>query len=90
MPANDTMGEMKMKRPLTNYEAAIRAERKRVVRCFHAFTSEQRANLAASHRLGHRQRAAIGQFFYVHPGFPGTAFATRKAAVMAALAHWDN
>lgn len=70
---------------LTNYEAAYKAERKRVVRCFHRHSSETRANLAASHRLGYQQRQSAGDFFYVHPDCPNIAFQTVKAAAIAAL-----
>lgn len=69
----------------SNFDAALAAERKRVVRCFNRYSSEQRANHAASFRLGHRQREAVGEFFYTHPDVPGRAFPTRKAAAMAAL-----
>lgn len=69
----------------TNFEVALRAERKKVIRCFHAYSSEQRANHAASFRLGHRQRVATGEFFYVHPDVPNIAFPTRKAAALAGL-----
>lgn len=69
----------------TNYEIALKAEAKKVTRCFHAYSPEQRANHAASHRLGHRQRASTGEFFYVHPAFPNTAFSTRGAAARAAV-----
>ena len=70
----------------TNYEIALKAEAKRVTRCFNAYSSEARANHAASHRLGHRQRVSTGDYFYVHPAFPATAFNTRGAAARAALA----
>jgi len=40
--------------------------------------------MAASHRLGYRQRQAVGFYFYTHPAVPGTTFETRKAALMAA------
>ena len=69
----------------TNYEIALKAEAKRVARCFNAYSSEARANHAASHRLGHRQRASTGDFYYTHPSFPTTAFATRGAAARAAV-----
>lgn len=71
---------------LSNYEEALKAERKKVVRCFHKHSSETRANLAASFRLGYQQRAEIGQFFYVHPAIPNRAFGTRGAAAAAGLA----
>lgn len=71
---------------MTNYEIALKAEMKKVTRCFHAFSSECRANHAASHRLGYLQKQRIGEFFYVHPSFPNTAFSTRKRAAQSALA----
>jgi hypothetical protein len=70
----------------SNFDAALKAEMKRVSRRFHAFTSEQRADRAASFRLGYQQRREIGEFFYVHPDFPNTAFQTRSRAARAALA----
>lgn len=69
----------------SNYETALKIETKKVTRCFHAYSSECRANHAASHRLGYQQRRATGEFFYVHPAFPNTAFPTRCAAAKAAL-----
>jgi hypothetical protein len=70
---------------LNNYEAALRAELKKVVRNFQRFDHEQRANHAASHRLGHRQRERVGEYFYTHPSIPHVAFPTRKRAAMAAM-----
>jgi hypothetical protein len=70
---------------VTNFEAALKAEAKKVVRCLQHYTSEQRASHAASFRLGHRQRHAMGEFFYIHPSVPGIAFRTRGAAAHAAL-----
>ena len=69
----------------TNFKVALKAEAKRCVKCFQHYTSEQRANHAASHRLGHRQRQAVGEHYWVHPDIPNRAFSTRKAAAMAAL-----
>lgn len=69
----------------TNHEAALKAERKRVTRCFHRHSSETRADLAASFRLGYQQRLSTGDFFYVHPAFPNTAFRTQGEAARAAL-----
>lgn len=74
-----------MTQAANNYEAALKAESRRVVRNLQRYASEQRADLAASHRLGHRQRQAIGEFFYTHPDVPGLAFPTRSAAARAAL-----
>lgn len=68
-----------------NYAAALKAEMRRVERNYQQYTCEQRANHAASHRLGHRQRVSPGRFFYTHPDVPGLAFSTRKAAAEAAL-----
>lgn len=70
----------------TNYETALKAEMKRVVRHFQPYTHEQRADLAASFRLGYRQRQSTGHHFYTHPDIPGRAFDRRKQAAEAALA----
>jgi hypothetical protein len=69
----------------SNYETALKAEMKRVVRCFHKYDSQTRADRAASFRLTQNQRVSMGEFFYVHPAFPNTAFPTRSAAAKAAL-----
>lgn len=71
---------------MNNFDAALKAETKRVIRCFQAYTSDQRANHASSHRLGYRQREAVGHFYYVHPDVPGLAFDTRGQAARHALA----
>lgn len=63
--------------------AALKDERKRVVRHCQRYTSEQRANLAASHRAGHRQKQAVGEYFYTHPDVPRVAFDTRQRAALA-------
>ena len=55
------------------------------VRCFEQYTSEQRANHAASFRLGHQQRQAVGEFFWVHEYCRGVCYPTRKDALRAAL-----
>lgn len=70
---------------MDNYETALKAEKKKVVRCFNVFDSETRANHAASHRLGYLQRQRTGDFYYVHPEIPNTAFETRTRAAEAAL-----
>lgn len=69
----------------SNYEAALAAESKRVIRCFQSYTAEQRADRSASFRLGHKQRRAVGEYYYVHPDCPSRAFSTRKAAALYAL-----
>lgn len=73
--------------PLAKENQAIRlaTERARVVRHFQPYTAEQRADRAASHRLGHRQRAAVGEHYYTHPDVPDVAFRTRTAAARAGL-----
>jgi hypothetical protein len=71
----------------SNYETALKAEAKRVVRCFQAYSSETRANHAASFRLGHQQRKATGEYFYTHPSVLGVAFPKRILAARAALAN---
>lgn len=53
-------------------------------RCFQPYTSDERAGLAASHRVGHRRRHAVGEFFYVHEMVPDRAYGTAKAATTAA------
>jgi len=69
----------------SNYASALKAEAKRVARCFQPYSSEQRADHAASGRLGHRQREAIGHFFYTHPAIPNRCFDTRGQAARAGL-----
>lgn len=71
--------------PTSNFEAAVRAEAKKVVRYFQRYSPEQRTNIGASHRLGHRQRRVIGEAFYCHPAAPNAAFPTRRAAALYAL-----
>lgn len=63
----------------------VRAEMRRVVRHFQHYTPAQRADRAASHRLGHRQRAAHGEHFYTHPDIPKIAYRTRSDAARAGL-----
>jgi len=54
-------------------------------RGFAQYTSEQRANHAASHRLGFRQKERVGHAFWTHPLRPGVCFPTRAAALRAAV-----
>lgn len=56
----------------------------RPVRVMQPYTPEQRASRAASFRLKHRQRQAVGECFYVIDLVPGRAFPTAKAALLAA------
>lgn len=65
--------------------ARTAAERE-VSRHFQRYTSTQRANRAASHRLGPRQRQAVGEHFYTHPAVPGRGYSSRRAAALAAVA----
>lgn len=53
-------------------------------RCFERYSSEERANHAASHRLGRRQREAVGEFYYVHEMIPDRGFETAKIATTQA------
>lgn len=69
----------------TTEQDALVFERKRVVRHFQRYSAEQRANLAASHRAGPRQRTAVGEHFYTHPAVRGIAFPTRDRAARAGL-----
>lgn len=61
----------------------LRPELARVVRHFQRYTAEQRASRAASHRLGARQRGAVGEYFYTHPAVPNVSFPTRRQAARA-------
>lgn len=55
-------------------------------RCFQRHSSETRAMMASSFRLGRRQRNAIGEYFYIHEMIPGTAFSSAGLATKAAYA----
>lgn len=59
-------------------------------RCMQHYDSETRAMHAASFRLGHRARTAVGEFFYTHPMLPGRGYSTAKQATMAAYATLDQ
>lgn len=48
------------------------------------FTHDQRADMASSHRLGHRQREATGEYFYTHELCPDVAFDTAQQATRRA------
>lgn len=67
---------------MSNYAAALKAEAKRVIRCWQRYDHEQRS-LLASASLKYRSRE--GEFYYVHPNVPGKAFSKRKLAAEAAL-----
>lgn len=70
--------------PADGDAAALAVEMKRVTRVFTRYTAEQRANAAASHRSGHRQRQAVGSYHWTHPDFPGRAFGSARQAARAA------
>lgn len=53
------------------------------VKHFQRYTSEQRADLMASHRLTKNQRTSVGEVFWTSDAAPGIAFPTRKAALRA-------
>jgi hypothetical protein len=67
-----------------SYEAFRKAHP--AIRNFQHYTSDQRAQHAASHRLTPHRRQAAGEFFYTHPMIPGRAFDTAKQATTAAFA----
>lgn len=71
---------------MSNHETALKAEMKRVVRCWQGYSSEQRASNAANFRMGHQQRRSFGEYFYVHPDIPKIAFSKRKRAAEAGMA----
>lgn len=73
-------------RRLTNAELEVLG----IARCFQRFTDDQRANMAASHRLGYRQRQAVGDFYYTTTFAPGIAFSTQRQAARAAQAAIAN
>jgi hypothetical protein len=74
----------------SNFDVALAAEAKRCVRNFQPYTSEQRANHAASFRLGFRKRQSVGEIFWTHPAVPNIAFPTRKAAAQKALTQTES
>lgn len=59
-------------------------------RCFERYSSETRATMASSFRLGRRQRQAVGEYFYIHPMVAGVAFMSAKAATTAAHAVYQE
>lgn len=60
------------------------------IRQFMALSSEQRANHAASFRLGYQQRQRQGDYFYTHPACPGLSYPTAKAATTAAYRTYNE
>lgn len=72
-------------KPLSNYDAALKAEAKKVVRIFHHYDTNQISLLLS--RRGKPSRDALnrGVFFYTHPDLPNVGFTTRNDAAHAAL-----
>lgn len=53
------------------------------VKIFQKYDSQTRADRAASSRLGHVQRYALGEYFWIDDRIPGICFPTRKACLQA-------
>jgi hypothetical protein len=95
--ANPTQDPPSPKFPVTDADGKplkmVKAKNGRMVpsptKIFQRHSSETRANLAASFRLGYRQREAVGVFFWIHPWFPNIAFDTRKSAIERAAMMTD-
>jgi len=64
-----------------NYDIALRAEMKRVVRHWQAFSTETRTIMASASL---QYRSPSGEYFYVHPDLPTVAFPRRGLAAKAA------
>ena len=64
--------------------AVERDLKERATKCFQRYSSTDRSNLMASHRLTLGQRESTGDVYWVHEYVPGVAFATRKEAIGAA------
>lgn len=69
----------------TNYEAALKAEAKKVVRVFQRYTVDQIVTLYSKPGRPCRKALDRGEFFYIHPAIPGIAFRTRGQAAERAL-----
>jgi len=54
------------------------------IKHFQPYTSEERANHAASFRLTPGRRNAVGEVYWMHPLIPGVCFPTRRAAIARA------
>jgi hypothetical protein len=72
---------------VSNFEAALKAEMKKVVRRFHHYSTDRVALLRS--RVGTPDRKAVdgGEFFYVHPDVHGICFRSRSQAASYALDH---
>lgn len=69
----------------SNFDLALKAEMKNVVRHFQRFDTDQIALLYSKPGNPCRKALDRGEFFYSHPSMPGIAFATRSAAARRAL-----
>ena len=58
-------------------------------RAFQRYTSAQRANHAASHRLTVNQRKAVGEFYFTSVHAPGLAFPKREQAERAGFERYQ-
>lgn len=73
---------------LSNYEIALRAEMKKVIRIFHRYGKEERIAMAgcATRANGNARRLADGgEYCYIHPEVKFCSFPTRKRAAIAGL-----
>jgi hypothetical protein len=59
-------------------------------RGFHRYSHNDRADMAASFRLGYQQRRSVGETFWTHPFCPGVCYPTRIAALRAAISTLGN
>lgn len=68
----------------SNFETALKAEMKKVVRQFQHFTTDQ-MSLLLSTRNNRTKCANRGEFFYTHPNVPGICFRSRSHAAEYAM-----
>ena len=68
------------KEPWQMTRAEFLATKPKATRLMERYSSEQRAERAASQRMGHRQRQAVGEFFYMNHLEPNSAYPTAKQA----------
>lgn len=66
----------------SNYDIALKAEMKRVVRHWQSYSTESRTIMASASL---KYRSPAGKYFYVHPTLPKVAFQKRKLAAEAAM-----
>ena len=69
----------------TNLEVALKAEMKRVTRCFQPLSSDHVSLLNSKVGRPCRKARDRGEFFYTHPQVPGIAFRRRSDAARYAL-----